>query len=410
MPESCSEKGDSKGEPADPRDITRLWSTRSDVEVKENNANLLAPISNFPHDSHPRQSLSHRRYRRYSSSIMADKLDPTIRADALDPTINMLLNNPNLFKMPARTPGQESSSSAQGSAAQPETNLKITTMGLKSWGNTGDASKAGVDNVGDSEQTIPDEFSVSEVSDGYKGARPDFGGGSSSPEYSGSEFDHDSDAEAGTPSKSKEGKAEPSLSELMKLAEEYDESPDQESQQSLADLLLELPAPLNESSAKRSTSPPLDHALARRASILGYKKPSASRLRNEIHDSSADDDKLAQTKGKKLLANVDFQKQPHASEERATDGKATSSFGNSIDTERADELAAFAHLLPKSKAYREGITKEKTTQSWVERTRLVQGIMLQESVADKDSLIPPIVLLNGAPETTDFMVRIPTPF
>lgn len=339
---------------------------------------------------------------------MASRINPAFKANILDPMVHMILNDPGLFPRPAHTPGQESSSSAQGSAAQPETRpkIRVTTMDLNPWGYTGNASQFGVGDVGESEQTFPNEFSESKMSDGYKGASPVFNNGSPPPKRDDVEFGHDSDAETGTPSKSKEGKAEPSLSELMKLAEKHDDAPDKENQQSSSDLLPEPPASPNKSFAKRSTSPPLNHALAQRASILGYKKPSASRLRNEIDESPADDEKLVQIKGKEPIANANFRKRPQAPEERAKDKTAIPWLGKLIDGGRFDESAADAHLLPKSKADRGGVTKGTT---WVERTKLVQGIPLKGSIADKNSLMPPIVLLNEVPGTTNFIVRIPTP-
>ena len=105
--------------------------------------------------------------------------------------------------------------------------------------------------------------------------------------------DHGSNTKAGNPSKSKESKAEAGLSKMMKMAEEYSESPDKEILENLSALMLDLPASSDKSSAKHSISPPLNHALAQRASILGYQKPGASRLRNEIHESPGDDDRQA---------------------------------------------------------------------------------------------------------------------
>ena len=286
---------------------------------------------------------------------MADEKGPFFKARILDPIIHMLLNSPSFLPLRAHTSGK----------------IRITTMGFETWGYTSDASKSDVDHVRESEQTVPDEFSESAVSDRYKGARPDFHNDSSPHEHNNVEFDHDSDAEASTPSKSKE--------KLMKMAREYDNAPDKENQQSLSDLLREPPAS-SFKSTKRSTSPPLRQALAQRASILSIKKPSASCLRNEIQRSPADGDKLTQTKDKEPLANVNFQKQPRASEERATDKKVIGG--------RADD--------PKRKADQERVIKEKITQKGVERTRLVQGTLLKGSVADESSLIPPIVLLNEA--------------
>ena len=44
-----------------------------------------------------------------------------------------------------------------------------------------------------------------------------------------------------------------------------------------------------QSPVETGSNSPFDNALVRRASILDYQKPSASRLRNEIHRSPVDD-------------------------------------------------------------------------------------------------------------------------
>lgn len=317
-------------------------------------------------------------------------------ADELDPTINMLLTKfPEFFRLSAGISGHASSSSAQASAAQPETSqLKPSQLSgprdAIALDDTANTSNTGVDNIGASEQallgesTVPGEPAESEVSDWCKGGRPYSRDDSPMADFDGFEFDHDSGTEAATPSKSKEGKAEPSLSELMKLAEKYDESSDKENQQSLSDLLLELPASSNESPAKRSISPPLEHALARRASIRSYKKPTASRLRNEIHRSPADDDKLAQTEGK----------EPHWVEKR-------------VDVAKVDATAASAHLLTQSKAHKEGATEEKRGQKGVEPTRWFQATSLIGPV-NKDSPLPPVLLMEAAPGS--YKLNIPTSY
>ncbi|KAF6238533.1 hypothetical protein HO173_003038 [Letharia columbiana] len=169
------------------------------------------------------------------------------------------------FKLAAHIPDHGSTSLTQASAAQPESShkLKTTKQGRKPLKIDVDASKAGVDHV---RENLIDVSPLIDFDD--------------------FEFVYDFDTEAAGSSRSQEGKAEPSLSKLMKLTEEdaeYDESPYKANQQSLSDLLLELPAPSNESPAKRNISPPLEHALARRASILSYKAPGASSLRNEAH-------------------------------------------------------------------------------------------------------------------------------
>ena len=224
-------------------------------------------------------------------------------ADNVDPTINMLLTQyPEFFNLADSSPGQASSSSSKASTAQPETskldrseskrpNFVISVEDSLHFSNTRKVS------VGNSEW----EFTSN----------------------------HKPDTGAGTRSKSEEKEAEPSLSKIMKLAEKnkiipdaglsemmklaeerkffpeaslsemmelaekYEIFPDAGTMESLSDLLLELPAPSKKSSGKRSTSPPLKHALAQRACILSHQKPGASHLRNEIHESPADDDRQA---------------------------------------------------------------------------------------------------------------------
>lgn len=71
------------------------------------------------------------------------------------------------FKLAAHTPDHGSTSLTQASAAQPESShkLKTTKQGRKPLKIGVDASKAGVDHVGESEQTVQDESPEYDVSD-----------------------------------------------------------------------------------------------------------------------------------------------------------------------------------------------------------------------------------------------------
>ena len=322
-------------------------------------------------------------------------------ADMLKSTIDFLLaEHPDLFKQRAPTPGQGSGSS---SAAQPKTNpkLKIAVMGREF---LSDATKAELDHIGESEQIVPTESSKSEASDLSNGRRPEFSDGSPPANLGDSKVHHH--FESAPSSKSTEGKAEPSPSKLMKLAEEYDQSPDKEKEQSLSDLMLKLPASSNKSPAKRSTSPPLDHALGLKNFILGNQKPRASGLRNEIHRSPADDDKLEQTKGKESRANADLLKESPAFQGRATDRNETSRFGKRVDVAKANEPATSVGLLTTIKAHKERTTKEKTVEEGVERNWQFQTTLAKGSVADKNIQKPPVVLLNENLEPLGFISRV----
>lgn len=329
-------------------------------------------------------------------------------ADKVDPTINMLrTKSPEHFKLAAHTPGRGSISSAQASAAQSETSrkLKVAKKGRTSPKDAGDASKAGVDHAEESEQTVPDRSAESGVSDAYKELCPILLDGKgpcltligSTPLAASEELElgHDSETEAATPSKSKEGDTEPSLSKLIELAREHNQSPDKEKEQSLLDLLRELPASSNKSPTKRSTSPPLNHAIARRASILSYRKPSASQLRNEIQGPSANGDELAQTMGGEPHTDAISLKKLHAHQGRATDENAISRFGKSIDVTKANQPAPSAHLPAKSKTQREGATEVKTVKEGIE-------------LADDDSLEPPIFVFKDASGSMAFALSVPT--
>lgn len=189
--------------------------------------------------------------------------------------------------------------------------------------------------------------------------------------------------EAATPSKSKEAKAEPSLAELIELARKDDQSSDKAQEQSLSDLLPHLPASSEKPSAKRRTSPPLGHALARRASGLSHPKPTPSRLRNEIYRSPADDDdESANIKGEELRVNAHSLEQPTRCRGRSTDRTTISGFGKEINVAKANKVAGNAHLPAKSNAQGEGTTKADITK---------KGPL----VANDDPIEPPMVLGRG---------------
>ena len=207
-------------------------------------------------------------------------------ADNDAPDFKILAELPERLKHLADKTGQASSSSAQASAAQ----LKPSkTKPSKTEPDQAQSSKGAVARVAsnisntrlglveEGEQTVPSDLTESEMSDEYEGEHPDSSNGSQLPEYDDSMSNHDTDTESGTPSTSREGRIQPSMSELMELA---------------TGLVLKMAA-FNEPPAERGTSQPLDHTLAQIASIRSYEKPGASSLHNEIHGPSADDNQQA---------------------------------------------------------------------------------------------------------------------
>ena len=204
------------------------------------------------------------------------------------PTIKMLLTQcSESLKLADSSPGQASGSPSKASVAQLETSKLERSESkrpnfVNSLGDDFSVNYVGEDNVGKSAQ-----------------------------------------------SKSKEKEAEPSLSKMIKLAEEnktipdtglskkmklaeeckmfpdatllrmielakkYQIFPDAAMLETFFKLLPKLPAPSEKSSAKRSISPPLNQALTQRASILSHQKPGASHLRNEILESPTNDDQQA---------------------------------------------------------------------------------------------------------------------
>ena len=215
-------------------------------------------------------------------------------ADDVDPTINELLTMfPEFFKLADSSPSQASTSPPEASTAQTKTskfehgqseNPKLV-IALK---GSIHASNNGEDNVGESEWAIPDEFAEPEISDWYKGGRPDFSDGTPALDLHEFTSDYDFDTGSGSLSKSKGKEPEPRQAEMWKFEEGNSTNLDQDVLYSPSDVLHELPASSDKSSAKRSISPPLFDAVAQRLAILNYQKPGASSLRNEFHESSAD--------------------------------------------------------------------------------------------------------------------------
>ena len=82
----------------------------------------------------------------------------------------------------------------------------------------------------------------------------------------------------------------------MKLAENYEDSPDKDDMKTSSDFLLMSSASCSTSAANHSFSTLVSSALARRASVLDYQKPGTSPLRNGIQCAPADDENVAQTK------------------------------------------------------------------------------------------------------------------
>ena len=192
-----------------------------------------------------------------------------------------------------------------------------------------------------------------------------------------------------TPSKSGNLKAEPSLAELIEQDSEDDQSADKVQEQGMSDLLPHLPTSPEKPSTKRRTSPPLGHALARRASVLNHPKQKPSRLRNEIYRFPADDDELANTKGREPRVNANALEQSDGCRGRSTDKKAIFGFGKETDVAKANKVAENAYLPAKSDAQGEGTTKANTT---------------------KDDFIVPLIAfsksVNKAPEDQEWKLDI----
>ena len=165
-----------------------------------------------------------------------------------------------------------------------------------------------------------------------------------------------------TPSKSGNFKAEPSLAELIEQDRKDDQSADKAQEQSMSDLLPHSPALSEKPPTRRRTSPPLGHAIARRASVLNHPKQKPSRLRNEIYRCPANDDELANTQGEEPRVNANALEQSEGFRGRSTDKKAIFGFGKESDVVKADKNAENAYLPAKSEAQGEGATKANTTK------------------------------------------------
>ena len=163
----------------------------------------------------------------------------------------------------------------------------------------------------------------------------------------------------------------------------------------MSDLPPHLPASSDKSFTKRRTSPPLGHALARRASVLNHPKPTPSRLRNEIYRSPVDDDESAHIKGEERRVDANSLEQPDGCRGRSADKKAISGFGKEVDMAKADEVAENAHLPEKSHAQGEGTTKANTTKK-------------RPWISNDDLIVPPIVLGKEKPEDPDWNLYIPS--
>ena len=296
--------------------------------------------------------------------------------DILPSTIQWLLTRyPGYLKRPEGSPSQASSSPSKASAAQPETsNLE-----------------------------------------GSQSKRPNFVGlhfinfGDDNVKMSEWKFksDHESDTGAGTRIKSKEKEVERSLSKMIELAEENKIIPDaglskmMESAEEcqavvdaatpkyLCDSLQKVPAPSNKSSAKRSISPPLDHALDQRASILKHQKPGASHLRNEMHESPADDDRQTsnhdvghskQYLEKKALEEKALEEKAlmeKALEQKALEEKAL--MEKALEQKALEEKALMEKAL-KEKILEEKALKEKALKEKAQEEIILKEIILKEKI------------------------------
>ena len=193
----------------------------------------------------------------------------------------------------------------------------------------------------------------------------------------------DTEATSGitAPSKSGSPKAEPTLAELIELARKDDQSADKVREQSMSDLLPHLPTSSEKLPTKRRTSPPLGHAIARRASALNHPKQKPSRLRNEIYRCPADDDESANAKGEESRVNANSLEQPDGCRGRSTEKKAIFGFGKESDLAKASKVVENAYLPAKSDVPGEGTTKANTAKK-------------EPFFANDDLVVPPIAFGN----------------
>ena len=193
-------------------------------------------------------------------------------------------------------------------------------------------------------------------------------------------------------------KTEPSLAELIELAGKDDQSADKVQEQSMSDLLPHLPTSSEKLPTKRRTSPPLGHAIARRASALNHPKHKPSQLRNEIYRRPADDDELANAKGEESRVNANSLEQPDGCRGRSTDKKAIFGFGKESDVAKANKVVENAYLPAKSDAQGEGTTKANTSKK-------------EPCFANDDLIVPPIAVGNFVKkksEDQDWKLDIPS--
>ena len=239
-------------------------------------------------------------------------------------------------------------------------------------------------NVEPSEQTLLNELDISDI---FKGSSPEFGGILLPSNFNNANLDCGFGIEAATPSRSDMRKAK-SGQPLTELANEYESSSDKDNKQTLSNLLLDSSASFEKSPAKRSTSPLLYQALARRFSILRSQKPGLSPLRDEIHSVSADDDKIAHQEPRGPYLNTNFLNQQFKFRERPTDRSEVSYLGIRIDSTEVKEPAANAH--------KEGAIGEKTAWEGSKRTGNAHATPVKGAVVDNNSLLPPVAILKHA--------------
>ena len=187
-----------------------------------------------------------------------------------------------------------------------------------------------------------------------------------------------------TPSRSGNLGAEPSLAELIELDRKGDQSADKVQEQSMSDLLPHLPASPEKPSTKRRTSPPLGHAIARRASVLNHPKQKPSQLRNEIYRYPADDDESANARGEGPRGNAHALERSDGVRGRSTDKKAIFGFGKESDVAKANEVAENAYLPAKSDAQGEGTTKADATKDDLIVPPLAFGKSVKKTPEDQD--------------------------
>ena len=150
----------------------------------------------------------------------------------------------------------------------------------------------------------------------------------------------------------------------------------------------DLPDPSDLFPAKRSTSPPLDYCLARRALArrgftLRDQKPGTS-PRDE-NSAPAEDEELALENSSGSPSNANPQEEVFEIFEKDGHGGKKTWFGTVADAAKAGKPVGGVRFCRKIKSRKEGATKEETALVEPESTGLTLAPLEEEAVADKDS-------------------------